>query len=47
MKLTNTQITQAKRLGLVRAISTATDTAFQRKARQLRAENQRRFDAAK
>ena len=46
MRLTSNQISRAKQLGLTRAIITASDTEYQRKARELRAENQRRADYA-
>jgi hypothetical protein len=42
VKLTRTQTTRSKQLGLRRAIDTATNADYQRKMRELRAENIRR-----
>lgn len=47
MKTTNYQAREAARLGNQRAIETADDEAYQRRARKIREENIRRTKAAK
>ena len=46
MRTTNWQNREAARIGNNAAIETAEDAEIQRKARELRAENQRRMEAA-
>jgi hypothetical protein len=46
VKLTRNQQTRAKQIGLNRALDRATDSDYQRKMRELRAENIRRANAA-
>ena len=46
MKLTGWQESEAKRLGLDRALDRAEDSEYQRKMRELREENMRRAGGA-